>query len=202
MDLQELRNEINDIDSQLQELFNKRMQISFKVAEYKIANNMPVFQSKRENEILDHVTESSPKGLESASRVFFQNIMDISKCRQYQEFFADSDKIEYKKLDLTGHKKVAVPGTTGSYSHIACKQIFSDFEPMFFEDFEDVFSSVENGSADFGILPIANSTAGSVGQTYELMKKHDFKICAATKVKISHCLAVKKGTRFEDIKIV
>lgn len=58
MDLQELRNEINDIDSQLQELFNKRMQISFKVAEYKIANNMPVFQSKRENEILDHVTES------------------------------------------------------------------------------------------------------------------------------------------------
>ena len=52
MDLQELRNEINDIDSQLQELFNKRMQISFKVAEYKIANNMPVFQSKRENEIL------------------------------------------------------------------------------------------------------------------------------------------------------
>lgn len=69
MDLQELRNEINDIDSQLQELFNKRMQISFKVAEYKIANNMPVFQSKRENEILDHVTESSPKGLESASRV-------------------------------------------------------------------------------------------------------------------------------------
>lgn len=202
MDLQELRNEINDIDNQLQELFNKRMQISFKVAEYKIANNMPVFQSKRENEILDHVTESSPKGLESASRVFFQNIMDISKCRQYQEFFADSDKIEYKKLDLTGHKKVAVPGTTGSYSHIACKQIFSDFEPMFFEDFEDVFSSVENGSADFGILPIANSTAGSVGQTYELMKKHDFKICAATKVKISHCLAVKKGTRFENIKIV
>ena len=97
-------------------------------------------KSKRENEILDHVTESSPKGLESASRVFFQNIMDISKCRQYQEFFADSDKIEYKKLDLTGHKKVAVPGTTGSYSHIACKQIFSDFEPMFFEDFEDVFS--------------------------------------------------------------
>lgn len=153
MDLQELRNEINDIDSQLQELFNKRMQISFKVAEYKIANNMPVFQSKRENEILDHVAESSPKGLESASRVFFQNIMDISKCRQYQEFFADSDKIEYKKLDLTGHKKVAVPGTTGSYSHIACKQIFSDFEPMFFEDFEDVFHQLKTAQRISAYFP-------------------------------------------------
>ena len=64
MDLQELRNEINDIDSQMQELFNKRMQISFKVAEYKIANGMPVFQGKRENEILDHVSENAPKGLE------------------------------------------------------------------------------------------------------------------------------------------
>ena len=66
MDLQELRNEINDIDSQLQELFNKRMQISFKVAEYKIANNMPVFQSKRENEILDHVTSKTSWIFQSA----------------------------------------------------------------------------------------------------------------------------------------
>ena len=90
MDLQELRNEINDIDSQLQELFNKRMQISFKVAEYKIANNMPVFQSKRENEILDHVTESSPKGLESASECssktswIFQSAVSIRSFLQTQ----------------------------------------------------------------------------------------------------------------------
>ena len=86
MDLQELRNEINDIDSQLQELFNKRMQISFKVAEYKIANNMPVFQSKRENEILDHVTESSPKGLESASKTswIFQSAVSTRSFLQTQ----------------------------------------------------------------------------------------------------------------------
>lgn len=202
MDLQSLRNEINGIDEQLQKLFNKRMELCFRVAEYKIENNLPVFQSGRENEILERVENNAPKGLEGASKVFFQNIMDISKCRQYQEFFADADKIEYKKLDLSGHKAVAVPGTSGSYSHIACGQILEDFEPIFFEDFEDVFRAVENGEANFGILPIANSTAGSVGQTYELMKKHDFKICAATKVKISHCLAVKTGTKFEDIKAV
>lgn len=202
MDLQELRSNINAIDEQLQKLFDQRMELCFKVAEYKIANDMPVFQSGREQEILDRVGANAPEGLASASKVFFQNIMDISKCRQYQELFADFDKIEYKKLDLSGKKTVAVPGTSGSYSHIACGQIFEDFEPIFFEDFDDVFKTVENGGADFGILPIANSTAGSVGQTYELMKKHDFKICAATKVKISHCLAVKKGTKFEDIKIV
>lgn len=67
--------------------------------------------------------------------------------------FADSDKIEYKKLDLTGHKKVAVPGTTGSYSHIACKQIFSDFEPMFFEDFEDVFHQLKTAQRISAYFP-------------------------------------------------
>lgn len=202
MDLQELRSGINDIDNQLQELFNKRMELCFKVAEYKIENDLPVFQSGRENEILQRVTEKSPENLKSASKVFFQTIMDISKCKQYQKFFAEKNHIEYHKLDLTGKHKVAVPGTNGSYSHIACGQLFDDFEPVFFEDFEDVFSSVENGDAEFGILPLANSTAGTVAQTYELMKKHDFKICAATKVKISHCLAVRKGVKFDEIRSV
>ena len=91
---------------------------------------------------------------------------------------------------MTG-QKVAVPGTT-AHIHMACKRSSATLGNVA-EDFEDVFSSVENGSADFGILPIANSTAGSVGQTYELMKKHDFKICAATKVNLP-LPCVKKGT--------
>ena len=202
MDLQELRMGINDIDKQMQELFNKRMDLCFQVAEYKIKNDLPVFQSGREKEILQRVEDNAPDNLKGASKVFFQTVMDISKCKQYQKFFADKSHIEYKKLDLSGKHMVAVPGTNGSYSHIACSHFFEDFEPDFFEDFEDVFSAVENGEAEFGILPIANSTAGTVAQTYDLMKKHDFKICAATKVKISHCLAVRPGVKFEDIKSV
>ena len=137
MNLDELRLEINKLDNQLQELFTKRMELCCDVAKYKIENGLPVFQSARENEILKRVEDKAPDELKGGSRVLFQTIMDISKCSQYQKFFADKDHIEYKKLDLSGRHIVAVPGTSGSYSHIACGQLFEDYEPVFFEDFED-----------------------------------------------------------------
>lgn len=202
MDLSELRLGINNIDDQLLKLFEDRMKLCFQVAEYKIENNLPVFQGDREKEILDKVTAQSADEMAGGARVFFQTLMDISKCKQYQKFFADEDKIEYKRLDLIGKKTVAVPGTVGSYSHIAAGQIFSDLNPVFYEEFADVFKAVEEGTAEFGVVPIANSTAGTVTATYELLRKFDLKICGATKVKVSHCLAAKKGTGISDIKIV
>ena len=202
MDLQELRLQINDVDKQLQELFTKRMRLCYQVAEYKIANDLPVFHKDRENEIIARVTENAPDDLKGATRVYFQTMMDVSKCMQYQQFFADTDSVPYKPLDLSGRHTVAVPGTNGSYNHLACSNLFDDFEPLFREEFEDVFRAVSEGEAEFGILPIVNSTAGSVAQTYELMKQYDFKICAGTKLRISHCLAVKAGTKMEDIKAV
>lgn len=202
MQLDELREGINEIDEQLQELFTKRMQLCYQVAQVKIENHMPVFQKDREKQILERVADNAPDDLKEATKVFFRNTMDISKCMQYQRFFADQNSIEYKKLDLSGKHTVAVPGTNGSYNHIACSNLFDDFEPVFFENFEEVFACVQSGQAEFGILPIVNSTAGSVAQTYELMRNYDFKICAATKLRISHCLAVRHGVELGDIKAV
>ncbi len=202
MELGELRNEIDSVDREIEKLFRKRMELCYEVAEYKIKNDLPVFQSGREKEIIKRVREDMPEELGGAAEVLFTTLMDISKCKQYQKFFADKSRIESQPLDLSGAHTVAVPGTNGSYSHIACGQFIPQAQPVFFEDFEEVFQAVENGSAEFGVLPIMNSTAGSVGQTYELLKKYDLKICASTKVKVSHCLAVKKGTRFEDIRSV
>lgn len=202
MDLQQLRGEINVIDKQLEELFKKRMGLCFDVAEYKIANGLPVFQSAREKEILARVRVDMPEELGSAAEVLFTTLMDISKCKQYQKFFADKTEIPCEPLDLSGKHIAAVPGTNGSYSHIACGQFLENGEPVFYEDFEEVFQAVENCSAEFGVLPIVNTTAGSVGRTYELLKEYDLKICATTKVKIAHCLAAKKGVSIDDIKVV
>ena len=202
MELNKLRDQIDIINKQMQELFNKRMELSFKVAEYKIEHDMPVFQLGREIEILDAVERNAPEGMGNASRVFFQTIMDISKCRQYQELFEATSIEEYKLLDFKRHCRTAVPGTTGSYSQMAADKMFSDYEAVFYEDFEEVFKAVNDGTCDFGILPIANSTAGSVSRTYELMKEYDFRICASTKVRVSHCLAARKGVSADEIKIV
>lgn len=202
MELSELRKDINDIDSEIIKLFQKRMECSFGVAEYKIKNNMPVFQADREKEIIQRIKSCVPQELENSAEVFFTTLMDISKCKQYQKFFADSNQIEFQPLDLTGNPIVAVPGTVGSYSHIASTQFLKNGRPVFYENFEEVFHAVDNGEAEFGVLPFANSTTGSVVQTYHLMREHDFKICAETKVKVDHCLAAKQGVNLEDIKSI
>ena len=202
MELQELRQEINDIDNEIIELFKKRMDCSFKVAEYKLENNMEIFQADREDEIIKRVCEKVPHELENPAKVMFTTLMDISKCKQFQEFFANDDVIEFAPLDLSAKAKVAVPGTVGSYSHIASTQFLKNGRTIFFETFDEVFKAVDSGQAKFGVLPISNSTAGSVVQTYRLMKNYDFKICAETKVTVDHCLAVKPGVKLEDVKSI
>ena len=202
MDLTQLREQINETDKQIEELFAKRMAICSDVARYKIDNGMEIFQSGREREIIRRVREAAPEGLENSAEVLFTTLMDISKSRQYQQFFAGSSRIEYLPLDLSAHATVAVPGTAGSYSEQAAKKFLPDSEITFFADFEDIFTSVLSGKAEFGILPLQNSTAGGVSRTYELMKKYDFRICASTKIRINHCLAARAGVKKEDIKIV
>lgn len=202
MELSELRQEINEIDKELVELFKKRMECSFNVAEYKIANNMEVFQADRENEIIRRVRNSVPEDLQNSAEVFFTTLMDISKCKQFQKFFAKDNHIDFQPLDLDGKYIVAVPGTVGSYSHIASTQFLKNGTPVFYETFDEVFDAVERGKAEFGVLPIANSTTGSIVQTYGLMREHDFKICAETKVKVDHCLAVKPGVKLEEVKSI
>ena len=202
MQLEEIREKINDIDDRIAELFIERVGLCLDVSRYKIENSMPVFQSDREQFILDKMAEKFPDELKSSSQVLYQTIMDISKCRQYQEFFADRRTIEHFPLDLDKPCKVAVPGTNGSFSQIACSSLFSHGSIEFYDQFEQVFDAVEKGSVDFGVVPIANSTAGSVTATYELLKKYDLKICASKKLRICHCLAAKKGVSLSDIKIV
>lgn len=202
MELEAIRNEINDIDDRIAQLFIERMKLCLDVSRYKIENSLPVFQSDREKYILQKMSDRFPVEMKSSSQVLYQTIMDISKCIQYQEFFADQSSIEHSPLDTDKPCKVAVPGTSGSFSQLACSRLFRNGQIEFFDRFEQVFEAVDKGNAEFGIVPIANSTAGSVSATYELLKKYDLKICATTKLKIEHCLAAKKGVQLSDIKII
>ena len=202
LDLDELRSQINEIDEQILSLFTKRMQTCYKVAEYKIANDMPVFQMDREHQIIERVRSEVPSDMADPAEVLFTNMMDISKCKQFQQFFSDAEPFESSPLDLTGSRRVAVPGTVGSYSHVAANKFLPESEPEFYDSFGEVFAAVESGKAEFGVVPIVNSTAGTVSQTYELMRRHDFKICACTKVSVDHCLAIKPDTDLADVKRV
>ena len=200
MDLELIRKEIDKIDDELVALFLKRSKLACDVAEYKKANNMQVFQKGREDFILDRVSEKSSPEMKNASRLLFQTIMDISKCRQ-QQILTEPNPFHISKETDNCPKVVTV--TKGSYSADACRKFFGESCKIdYFTDFYEVFRAVEKGTADFGVLPIENSTAGDVSETYDLMGKHNFYICKSTKIRIEHVLAVKKGVKPEDVKTV
>lgn len=202
MKLDELRKNIDEIDDKLLKLFEKRMNISHQVALYKIENGLKVFQSERENAIIDKVRDKAPNGLENSVETLFTTIMDIGKSRQFSEFFADNCNIDYSEFKRSDNMKIACPGIVGSYTEQAAFQISKNAEIKYYEDFADVFEAVENGEMPFGIVPIQNSTAGSVTDTYELLSKSNLYIACSTKVKINHCLACKYETDESQIRKV
>ncbi|MGN0606576.1 MAG: bifunctional chorismate mutase/prephenate dehydratase [Oscillospiraceae bacterium] len=203
MDLNELRCEIDKLDSQILDIFEKRMELCKQVAVYKKENNMPVMQGNREQQIIDNVKKKSPEYLEEGAAALFFSIMDISKSLQQYEIYKNIPFRKSTPFKPQNAKNIICQGVEGANSEEAAVKLFGDDKNIIFcSDFNDVFNAVENNEADFGVLPILNSTAGSVTQTYDLMKKHSFYINSSVDIEICHCLAVKKGTAKEDITAV
>ncbi len=202
MDLNELRQHINRLDKDIIDIFSERMELCRQVAAYKKANGLPVFQSARENEIFERVYHMAPEGMGNCTQVLFKNIIDISKHLQYREIFEDKPNT-YAQFRIPENVSVACQGTEGANAETAAKQIFGeDCKPTYRSTFAEVFEAVQNGETQFGIIPVQNSTAGSVVQAYDLMGKYNFYINKTTVVEITNCLAVKPGTQLSDIRDV
>ena len=205
MDLQELRNGIDSIDKEILELFENRMELCRNVALYKKANNLPIFQSDRENQIIEKVKgRTKQEDLKGGTATLFTSIMDISKHLQQQEIMKSEPDIDFLEIqNLDDAKKIGCQGTSGANSETAAMMIFGNERPItFYQTFEDVFRAVERGDVDYGVIPIQNSTAGSVTPAYDLMRKYNFNIVRSVCVEITNCLAVKKNIGIPDIKRV
>ncbi|MGN1224208.1 MAG: bifunctional chorismate mutase/prephenate dehydratase [Ruminococcus sp.] len=202
MDLQEIRTEIDALDHELLSLFERRMALCRNVALYKKENNLPVFQPEREKRLLDKIEQEASPELQNAARTLFSVILDISKQLQSRMLTKLETEPVFTAPDFTTATKIGCQGTTGANSEAASQQLFPDRPITFYPTFEQVFQAVESGEIEFGVLPVYNSTSGSVTQTYDLMGKYSCCITAMNQVKIKHCLAVKKGTTMEQITAV
>lgn len=206
MELSEIRDKIDEIDKPLLELFLKRMELSRQVAEYKAANNIPVLNKKREREILERVmTESGD--MEQYAHRFYSAIFELS--RSYQDTVIPSGtkiraEIEKALACETGEfpqtGTVACQGVEGAYSQMAADRMFPRGNLMFFKSFEAVFDAVENGLCQFGVVPIENSSNGSVRVTYDLLRKKNCRIIRSERLCVRHELLAKPGTKLSDIK--
>lgn len=203
MDLQQLRNNIDNIDGEILSLFLKRMDLCRDVAEYKKANCLPVFQGGREEEIINRIKEQTgDPNLENGTAALFTTIMDISKHLQNQKLLESSPDYEFTIPDFENAAKIGCQGTSGANSETASRLIFGDKPINFYRTFDEVFKAVESGEIEYGVLPVHNSTAGSVTTTYDLMGAYNVYIVKTVCVEINHCLAAKSDIPLSEISCV
>ena len=208
MDLSQLRQQIDTIDRQIVDLYEKRMDVSRQVAEYKIETGKKVFDKQREQEKIAGVkalthNDFNRHGVEE----LFEQIMSMSRKLQYQLLAAHGSEgrlpfIGVDELE-TECARVVYQGAEGSYSQAAMRKFFGENVNAFHvESFRDAMSAIDEGSADFAVLPIENSTAGIVNEIYDLLVEFENYIVGEQVIPIEHCLLALPGTKMEEIKRV
>ena len=208
MDLLELRGRIDEIDQQIVALYEKRMEVSKQVAEYKIETGKRVFDKAREEEKIQKVKSLTHNDFNSHGiEELFEQIMCMSRKLQYQLISEHGglNKLPFIKVDCleTQKARVVFQGAEGAYSQAAMHQYFGDQIDSFHADtFRDAMMAIDEGSADFAVLPIENSTAGMVSEIYDLLVEFENYIVGEQIIKIEHCLMAVPGTELSDIKTV
>ena len=209
MEINELRSQIDSIDDELVKLFCRRMEVAEQIADYKRQNNLPILVPARERDKLQDVSSKAGNDMANYTRVLYSMIFELSRSYQSKCNLVSGD-LHRKILDSIENTPklfpqtpmVACQGVEGAYSQIACEKIFKSPMIMYFKNFEGVFNAIEQGLCQYGILPIENSTAGSVKKVYDLMISHNFSIVRTFRLKVDHNLLAKPGTKLEDIKVV
>lgn len=207
MSLEELRLEIDKIDDQLVALFNKRMDVSARIADCKMKTGVPILVPARERAKLQDVAQKAGPEMANYTRVLYSLLFELS--RSYQSKRSGTESCLYQQITQAIEKTpklfpqtpmVACQGVEGAYSQIACEKIFKSPLIMYFKDFESVFTAIDKGMCQYGILPIENSTAGSVKKVYDLMIQHNFSIVRTFRLKVDHNLLANKGAKLSDVK--
>lgn len=207
MELTELRQQIDSIDDQLVQLFCQRMEVAAQIADCKKRSGTPIYVPAREREKLQDVAQKAGPEMDNYTRVLYSMLFELS--RSYQSKRSGQISPLYDQITQAIQQTpnlfpqspmVACQGVEGAYSQIACEKIFKNPMILYFKNFEAVFSAIEQGMCQYSILPIENSTAGSVKKVYDLMIQHRFSIVRTFRLKVDHNLLANPGAKLSDIK--
>lgn len=208
-ELENLRKEIDALDDEITAAYVKRLILCEQVALEKGKTNAPVSDASREEKIVYRITENVPEKYRMYVKDLYRGVFAASKAYQSTIMGKTSptvDKIvkllKENVSDMPSRAAVACQGVKGANSGAAATKFFSISDITYFKSFEGVFSAVESGLCEYGVLPIENSTAGSVSEVYDLMTKYNFHIVRSLKLKIEHCLAGVVGADKKDVKKV
>ena len=175
MDMTDYRKQIDEIDAQLTELFQKRMDTAAQIAAYKKENGLPVFDPARERAKLADIASKVRPEMQGYAESLYSTMFDLS--RSYQRKLNSPRNDTQQKISealantpnlFPERPFVACQGVEGAYSQHACTRIFKSPNIMYFSSFEGVFRAIDQGLCKYGVLPLENSTAGSVNRVYDL----------------------------------
>ena len=207
IDLQVSRKQIDEIDSQIVKLFEERMKVANEVAKYKMETGKAVFDKEREEQKLDSLSKiCHGKFNERAVRELFSQIMSISRKYQYGVLPHTDDITDFEKTEKAFDKeqaKVYYFGVPGTHTQQAMEDVFGEaVQGISCQSFQGVMEAVENGQADYGVLPIENSSTGGISTNYDLLLNYKNAIVGEYVMKIDQCLLALPGTKLEDIQTV
>lgn len=209
MNLDKARSQINGINDEMLKLFLERMELSSHVAKAKAQMGKAIFDAKRERDILDKITAQAGPDMDIYARRFFENLFSLSRTFQAEELFKETAFTKEIEAAVAAAPNlppqrgtVACCGIFGSNAQMACDKLLPLSQILYVNSFQAVFDAVEEGLAQFGVLPIENSSNGSVKEVYDLLERKHCYIVRGTKQWISHDLLAKEGTRLEDIHTV
>ncbi len=208
LDLQKIRVQLDEIDQETAKLFERRMKLCAEVAEYKIEEGMPVYDGKREREKLEAIQELV-EGEFDKKGVYelLSQTMAISRKLQYRLLTQHGQGLDtgFTQVDRlkTENVRVVYQGVEGAYQHAAALQYFGSAAAYYHVPaMEDAMVEVEEGRADYAVLPIENSSAGAVSNNYDLLIRHQVYLVGEIQLAVSHALLGLPGARLEDIRQV
>ncbi len=205
MELSEIREKIDAVDDQLLRLFLERMTLSEAVAAYKNENHQPILNKQREREILAKVMEKSGDKERYAYHLF-STLFELSRSRQAELISAPTRVRAQVEASLAAGSEVfpqtglvACQGMEGANSQAACDRLLPRGNIVYVKTFQAVAAAVESGLCQFGVLPIENSSNGSVRAVYDLLQHRRLSVVRSTRLCIRHELLALPGVRMEDI---
>ncbi len=207
-DLTNYRKRIDEVDSEIVSLFEKRMKIAEEVAAYKISEGKPVLDRARENEKLEKVAALTHSDFNQKGAVeLFSQIMSISRKRQYQMLSERglAEEIPFRKVPSLPRENIRTvfQGEHGAYAEAALYAFFGkDVETYHVETWRDAMEEITSGKADYAVLPFENSSAGIVSENYDLIAEYDVAIVGEQIIPIEHCLLATEEIPLSEIRQV
>lgn len=207
MSLEIYREEIDAVDTQLLALLQQRLDIAAKIASHKQEAGLPVLDRRRELDKLAKIEKSAREEFAPYLHNLYELLFEQSRAHQQSILKAHSALYGEIQTALQNTAplfppaaSVACQGVMGAYSQLASERLFKRPSISYFKSFEAVFSAIENGFCQYGLLPLENSSAGSVTKIYDLMMRHDFKIVRSLRLKVDHSLLTLPGVKLSEIR--